>query len=145
MAISHQQEYDPVKLPARKERAWKLYQLWLARHERDVTQEVIPFLQDEYGPLRNSAACLLGRLENPAAEQPLQELNYRIEVARNRTRNLKGRAKVTAFANEMGLSFDQVVQLTEKLRAERLRSQGSGSKGEEIVKELVDMLYMMGK
>jgi hypothetical protein len=137
--------YEPSKEPSRKERAWKLYQLWLARHERDVTKEVIPFLQDEDGLLRNTAARLLGRLENPAGEQPLQELNYRIEVARNRTRGLKGRAKVTAFANELDLSFDQVVQLTEKLRVERLKGRGNGSEGEKIVKELVDMLYVMSK
>jgi hypothetical protein len=75
----------------------------------------------------------------------LQELNYRIEVARNRTRGLKGRAKVTAFANELDLSFDQVVQLTEKIRVERLKGRGNGSEGEKIVKELVDMLYVMSK
>jgi hypothetical protein len=37
------------------------------------------------------------------------------------------------------------VQLTENLRDERLRGRGSGSKGEQIVKEIVDLLYVMGK
>lgn len=156
-ASAHQHEYDPAKEPARKERAWKLYQLWLARHERNVTAEVLPFLQDEYAILRNNAARILGRLENPAAEPHLQKLLTAVQqkgarglvspvslaLARNRSRGLKGRVKVAAFAQGMGLSFDEAVLLTEKVRASR--SMKGRTTGERIVKEMVDMLYMMGK
>jgi hypothetical protein len=45
----------------------------------------------------------------------------------------------------LGLSFDQVVQLTEQIRAVRFKSGGSESNGEKIVKEVIDMLYVMGK
>lgn len=159
--VNHQHNYDPVKEPARKARAWRLYQLWLVRDKRDVTPQIVPFLKDEYWLLRYNAARILGRTESPVAERHLQKLltaaqrnkasrpvdpaALRLALARNRTRGLKGQAKLTAFAKGMGLSFDEAVRLPAKLGAERLKGRGAGSQGEKITREMVDMLYTMGK
>lgn len=155
--------YDPAKEPARKARAWRLYQLWLVRDKRDITVQVVPFLQDEYWVLRHNAVRILGRTESRVAERHLQKLltdepqgktgkgkrfnpdGLRLALARNRSRGLKGRAKLTAFAKGMGLSFDEAVRLTQKVRAEVSKGNSRGSQGEKTVREMVDMLYMMGK
>lgn len=159
--VEHQDNYDPAKEPARKARAWRLYKLWLMRGKRDVTAQVVPFLRDEYRPLRLNAVCILGRTESRVATSHLQQLqaaaqqkktilsvdviSLRIATARNSTRGLKGQTKFAAFAKELGLSVEEMALLSKQLHAERLKGRGTGSRGEKIVKEMVDMLYTMSK
>lgn len=154
--------YDAAKESARKERAWQLYQLWLARETRNIAPQVTPFLQDEYGPLRQSAARILGRIESPQAEAPLREalslseqgravakgryippVVLKLALGRIGSRGLKGKVKVAAVVKEVGLSFDEAVQLTGKVK--QAQSKANGSEGEKIDKEVVDTLYHMGR
>ncbi len=159
VASEAEHSFDPVQEPARKQRAWRLYKLWLVHDKRDIVPQVAPFLQDEHWLLRQNAARILGRIESAKAESLLQETLTAVEqgrattpinpealqlaLARSRSRGLKGQAKLAAFAKGMGLSFNEAIRLTEKVHAAWAKA--NGSVGQKLVKEMVDMLYVMGK
>lgn len=72
--------YNSQTEPAHKEDAWKLYGLWLARNKRDVSADMLKFLQHDYRDLqhdyrdlRDAAASMLGRIESPSAKAPLEK------------------------------------------------------------------------
>lgn len=159
------------------ERSDRFAALALARRQRDVASELLPFLQDPAEPLRLRAVKLLGRLESAQAEASLEALANRLKgpgasvarkhadssrvseavreesmfptldlaLARIRARNLNGWTKVQALAKSVGLSFDEVVRLSHKVNDPVEGKYASGSAGYEIVDEMVDMLYQMGK
>jgi hypothetical protein len=148
-------------------------QSWLARHERNVTSEIIPFLDDPDEKLRERAAKALGRLEDPGGEAPLQKKLEQVEkistaggyreihgvpayvlrlaLGRIRAHNLKGREKLDKIAADVGLTYDKVLELTQQLETSLKskrpleRQKAERSLANEISLEFVDILYTMGK
>ncbi|HEX8235311.1 MAG TPA: hypothetical protein VF600_05100 [Abditibacteriaceae bacterium] len=136
---------------------------WRARHERKVDDEIIPYLQDPKTALRVRAARALGRLESPQAENALLALLQRMKeeaatrnpsgvreqtvllaLARIRSRNLRGKARVDAVVQSVGLTLADLSLLSQKVNGVE-RAWTKGSPGDEIVDEVVDVLYAMGK
>ncbi len=152
--------YDPIKQAERTEHARALYELWKARDQRDVTAEVAPFLQDGNQNLRESAMRILARLNTPAAETALINsfgvmedddissdvfpISWRMTLKRAQTRNLKGWAKVNAVAGSAGLSFNEVVLLSEKIN-DKAKSRRSGTQGYIVMCEIIDLLDSMAR
>jgi len=146
---------DSAKDPARKQRAWRLYSLWMARDRQNVAPQLIPYLDDEYIQIRLSAARMLGRLESPKGLLPLQKtqaranqnqvdpITVKLALGRIGAHNLKGKAKFAALAKSVGLSLDEADRLTAKYVAAWSRANGSSS--ETITREFVELLYSMGK
>ena len=161
-ALQQDEVYDPAKQPARKKRGWQLYNLWSKcsqRDKRSLASQIMPFLQDEHGKLRESAARMLGRLEDPIATAPLQKRLQQVQkgsahatyvrpevlqlaLGRIEARSLRGQAKVEAVAKRAGLSWSEVKQLSQKVV--QSRSLANDTAGQRIVKEVVDVLYQMG-
>ena len=153
--------YDPAKQPARKKRAWQLYNSWKARDKlgsKAVAAQIIPFLRDDYGVLRENAARMLGRLEDPVTKAPLQKLlqgmqngatrkNYvrpeilKLALGRIEARNLRGEVKLNTIAKRVGLSWNNIAPLSRKVKADY----ASRTAGHRIIKEIVDILYGMGR
>jgi uncharacterized protein YigA (DUF484 family) len=154
-----------TEVDAWKQRYRQFCNLWLARHQRDITAELLPFL-DEPGPvtLRERAARALGRLENPVVEATLaarlQQMQQNAEAVRHkqipvhtlqlalgrlRSRHQRGAARVEAVARSVGLSIADLSLLSQRVNDPRARDHAAGSPGGEIIKEVVDLLYAMGK
>lgn len=143
--------------------------IWMARHERDVTQEILPYLQDPIANLRERAAQALARLEAPVAEAPLEELRQRTErgkaqakgdfykfggaypvvadiaLSRVRSRKLRGEARVAAVAESVGLSWGEIIRLSQKVKEREHHIYEPRNAGQEIIEEMVSLLYVMGK
>jgi hypothetical protein len=70
-----------------------------------------------------------------------------LALGRIRARNLKGRAKIDALCQSVNLTFTDVVKLSQKVNSDNSmeRWQACGSMGQEIVDEVVDLLYAMRK
>lgn len=161
---------------AARQQAYRFQSLRLASSQRDIANEVITHLHDPDAPaLRLRAVKLLGRLETPKAEAPLEALDalskedeaelrkhpntskewqslpfgthhtLHLALGRIRARNLRGRAKVEAVAKEVGLSWGEVVRLSYKVNDPVEGRYASSTPGYEIVDEIVDVLYTMGK
>ena len=155
-------------------RQWRFARLWMARRERDVAKEMLPYLKDPDEGLRTRAVRALGRLEAPLAEAPLQKMLEQVQAAarqkppinpphpvpevtlqlalgRIRSRGLKGQAKLEVVAKNVGLSYNEVLQLARKFHVKikdknaAVRQAVAASPGYEIIKEFVDVLYTMGK
>lgn len=136
--------------------------LWLERHQRDITADLLPCLE-EPGPvvLRERAARALGRLESPAAEAPLAALLQRVQrsdrteeeavpihtvelaLARIRSRAQPVAARVEALARSVGLSTSDLSLLSQRVNDSR--SDAAGTPGYETIEEVVDLLYSLGK
>ena len=158
--LSHQNA-PRISLAARA--AWpqqnkRLALLWLSRQQRDVSPQLLVLLKSSQHPdiqLRSIRA--LGRLENPKMLRPLlawqkkltaqeQEVLYPtlpLALGRLQSHNLKGQKKLDAMAKSVGLSWNEVVRLSQKVNAPRSHAQGTP--GDQIVDEVVDVLYTMGK
>jgi len=149
--------------------------LWLVRHERDVTDEIIPFLKEPDPNLRERAVRALGRLESAEAEAPLQailqrqqearqkrenlkreeripELPLKLALGRIRARDLKGKAKLDEVAKNVDLaSYDQVLQLAQRFGVQirdkdaNTRQEAILSSAMQILLEYIDLLHMMGR
>lgn len=142
--------------------------LWTRRHEREVGAEMLPYLNDKVYGMRWRTIQALGRLEYVGAEASLQTLNKSnpaakpvsdeagipalvggkfypvlpLAIGRIQAHDLKGKARVEKVCQSVGLSFAQVALLSQKLRKTGKRNV-SGTPGEQVVKEIVDLLYTM--
>ncbi len=151
---------DPSLAPAEKaamvQRRLQFCRLWQARHERYIASEIIPYLGDPHYRIRTRAVVALGRLEEADGEAPLvaflagkhldedlggvPRVSVDLALARIRARGLSGRAKGEAIAAGAGLSFAQVVRLSNRVN-NTARAFTKGSPGDLIVDEMVDVLY----
>lgn len=155
------------------ERNWRFANLWLARKEKDIVPEIIPFLDDPDEDLRERAAKALGRLGDVRAEAPLQqkleqvqqiqsstndeagrmvpEQTLRLALGRIRARDLKGQAKLDKVAESVDLTYAGVARLAQLIQAQYKsenpdeRRQAGEGQGAAVVLEFVDLLYAMGK
>ena len=136
----------------------QLAQLWLAREQRDVTPELLQLLQSSQHPdIRRRTVRALGRLEKPASLTPLQEwqkaltpaeqeaTSPTLPLALGRIQNhaLTGQQKLDAVAKSVGLSWSEVVRLSQKVNAPKAYAQGTPA--DQIVDEIISVLYTMGK
>jgi len=77
----------------------------------------------------------------------VKPLKLRLALGRIRARDLKGQAKVEAVAQSVGVSWDDVLVLSKRLNPTHPSIRGSmiGTRGDQIMEEIVDTLYKMGK
>ena len=167
------------------QRRRRFLDLYIARHERDVVPELIPFLEDEDEHMRNQAAQILGELEDARAEASLQAKLRQVEtynarlkksieknpnddnpllhekligtrtlklaLGRIRSRDLHGLAKLNKVAQSIDLTYDEVIQLTQRLEAlytsqvPAERRQAAQSPAKEVALEFVNLLHDMGR
>ncbi len=149
--------------PATQARWDSFTAIWNARNTRDITDEINPFLSDPFQPLRVRAAQALGELENPKAVAPLQAIldgmkaeddgykeggipavTLKLALGRIASRQLKGQAKVARMVEQVGLTWSQLVSLSQTINGSKGPQEGE-SLGKEIIDEVVDLLYTMGK
>ncbi len=107
-------------LPGWSKRQRRFLDLYIARHERDVVAQMIPFLEDEDENLREQAAQVLGELENPKAEAPLQAKLKQTETHDTRVR--AGLKKPSNAADPFLHKERLISPLTLKLALGRIRS-----------------------
>ncbi len=153
--------YDAQQSTARMKRAQQLYQLWQARGKSDVTGQVVPFVKDADTSIRHSAVRVLARLETPEAERILTQLlienqqervqesrlsllTLRLALGRIGSRKLRGRERLEAVAKSVDLSWDEIARLSQKVNVHP-RSRAVGTPGEEIVREMLDLISVMGR
>jgi hypothetical protein len=212
---------SPEEQKAYDKRYERVCAIWLARHQRDVAAELLPFLYDEVPLLRLRVVAALGKLESAVAEQPLQEalvavlrhnvarleaklktletnkksdipdrgidtsavetslrreietareklaefepaesappiknaellrelpeFTLRLALARIRSRNLKGQAKIDALCAGMGTTWQEVRQFSVKIYGPKSSGYELQSPQGVMVSVIVDVLYHMGK
>lgn len=107
--------------------------LMQVQQQQNAKQKGAPNKQEVVGGDRNSAD---GQIASPT---------LKLALGRIQSRDLKGRAKVEAIANSVGLSFAEVARLSATVNEWGKQSVMAGTEGNEIVQELVDVLYQMGK
>ncbi len=74
--------YTLQQLKERNQRARQLYAIWMTRQQRDadaVAAEIVPYLRDEDGNIRISAARCLGKLESVVGEAALSQQQQEME------------------------------------------------------------------
>ena len=158
----------PQEKKQRQERRQLLSRLWMARHERDIVPALVQSLNDPFEPWRQSAARGLGRLEDTRGEAVLVQrlqtvesamakrdgdaygrakgispLTLKLALGRIRARSLRGQAKLDALAKSIGLSWPDVVRLSQKVNAPK--SYGQYTPAAHILREFLDVLYQEGK
>ena len=153
----------------------RLAELWIERNQRDVAPALLQLLQQSGDEdIKRRVVRALGRLESAQALPKLQAMAKKLRssemaseaqnsnhpfadefmrkalfptlplsIGRIEARNLKGQAKLNAVAKSVGLSWSEVVRLSQKVNAPK--SYAQGTPGDEIVEEVVDVLYHLGK
>lgn len=135
--------------------------IWQERKTRNVTLDIIPFLDDTSSSIRFRAVQALGLLENPRAIEPLEaqmefggksspvgsipSITYDLALGRIASRNFKGQDKVATLAEQVGLSWPDLVRLSQKINDDKDRYSMQNTVGEQVMEEVVDLLYTMGK
>lgn len=159
--------HNPQERAAWHQSYRRFVNLWVDRHKRDVTREILPYLQDPVKVQRARAARALGRLESAAAESELRKVMQRMKsdakwsqssgvpyptlqlaLGRIDAREMTGQQKLSAVAKSVGLNWNEVTRLSRKINAPvtlKEKYAAPGSPGAEIVNEMVDVLYQMGK
>lgn len=134
--------------------------------QSEAVSRLLPYLRHPVEELRAEAVRMLGRLEDPAAEQPLAELvaeldaaiaaktyvkspipppvPLRMALARIRTRQLKGEKRLEAVAASVGITQDELIEFTQRVNGPKGAGRW-GSPASVVVKEFVDLMYMMAK
>jgi HEAT repeat protein len=163
---SHSPDFPRPSLQERiayARRANQFDRIWSARGQRDVTAELVPFLQDPDDYLRRRAARSLGLLESPAAVAPLEaalrsprlrtngplgaleHTQLQLALGRIRSRGVHGTARVTAVAGSVGLSLSDLARLSQKINGPERSAHLSGTPGDLVIQEIVELLYMLAK
>lgn len=120
-------------------------QLWRERNKRNITPQLLEFLNDPAIGIREHAARALGVLERPEGEKPLvaemdkwkqyeeklrhpsqmpgpqaepnfiSKFTIKLSLGRIRSHKLKGRAKLDCIAKEFGFDYEGIAQMSQKL------------------------------
>jgi len=139
--------------------------LWLNRHKRDVTSDLLGFLKDSNLYLKSQAVRALGRNEKSGAEKALIDLLKRVKNERDESREgvtrttiqlalgrirssgQKGGVKLETVASNIGFSYKQVLSLihrvNDKLHTPANAREAKGSSAYDIELEFLDLLYSM--
>lgn len=160
---------ESVRFESRAERdAWRaryreFCDLWIARHERDVTAGLAKLAQTPGPPvLRERAVRALGRLETPAAGRSLNLLlaqsgkpgtkaghtaaasvppeTMKLALARLRTRGQAPRLRVDALARAAGVQPTDLRPLSRRLN-DPTHPETGRSFGRDVFDEVLDVLY----
>jgi hypothetical protein len=134
--------------------------IWLSRDKRDVTADIIPFLNGSNSVLCDSAIRTLATLETPAAETALANFAVReaerydapqekvlsqsllgAALSRVCTRDQNAMARVKALARVYGLDFGTLIKLSQ--RVNNSRKQLYHAPGNVLLDQIVDLLYVM--
>ena len=137
--------------------------LWKQRSKRDVSRALVPFLRSSDPSLCERAICALGRLENPqmlsvlisvkGETRVMPELlgmsplmsdpTRRLAIVRIRTRNLHGQARVVGLLRGVGWTLAEGQMWSKRIEAPRAYLKDSDQA--RVIREVVDLLYNMGK
>ena len=155
----------PQERSAFIQRAQRFATLWLQRHERRVTPELLQMLEQEPTPqLRERIVIALGRIEDPSAIAPLKQLlaiaskqeagqpkeqnssswrnsvsafRVKLAIGRIEARNLKGVNKLNKIASSMGTNWAGIQSIAAGLRS-KLAKPG----GKSLIRDS-DQLYIV--
>ncbi|BCM89298.1 hypothetical protein IAD21_01143 [Abditibacteriota bacterium] len=144
----------------RVQRARRLLLLWQSRNKKDITFQVVPFLQDRDVSIRESAVRVLVRLRNqnvkrtvipllrsflakPVGQKPIDPWILKLALGYNRSRDLQGQKRLDAFAQSVGLTWRQVVRLSQVVDSGSAYMVAN-TVGQEIMDELMRVLTEMG-
>ncbi|HEX8463195.1 MAG TPA: hypothetical protein VF627_01135 [Abditibacterium sp.] len=154
--------YFPTVGPS-PEKQGRFDAIWHARTQRNVVGEIVPFLSDSNQVLRIEAVRALGELEDPQAQASLQAIPYetrdeknqfrpdgvpritlKLALGRIAARKFEGQAKVARMVREVGLSWPNLVSLSQIINGSQ-SSNVDTALGNEVIEEVVDLLYSMGQ
>ena len=124
----------------------------LLQEREKLSDEQLQMLKDRQKPLKDAKdgeryLSDQKRFEDNGKrlrQSGLPPLVLQLALGRIRSRDFKGQEKVGAFAKSIGLSWDEVIQLSEKVNNPRDRA-GEETPGYQIMEEVVDLLYTMRK
>ena len=165
---------DPfTKIVNANQRSQIFARIWEQRYKRDISAEILPFVDDPDRELSQRALRALGRLENPAvlpelqkrkAEQeaaiiagetdydkrPKRYFNFAMPIARIESRDLHGRQKIEfVLAHlEPAWTWDEAVESSKRLKeylAYIRIPQPDWNFQLERLMETSSMLYLMSK
>jgi hypothetical protein len=156
----------PAEWKATAVRGRRLNALLEARHTRDITSELLPYLNDPLPERRARVVRAFAEMESPAAEAPLQARLNQVQAARSdyrydtdkdvpettlklalahiRTRSRKGETRIIAMAQSMGMSVQELVQLSQRLNSPR-GYRTMLDPDNEILENIVTTMYRMIK
>ena len=141
----------------------ELKTLWRAHDDKPIVQDVLPFATHPLLTVQLAGVKMLGRLEDPAALKLLQSLDKNVPpnndwmsqpyglslypalplaIGRIKSRDLKGQEKIEVMLSEVGLSFEQFVDLSQKLDKAPYKLHKMGN---DVLWEVVDVLYSQKK
>ena len=159
--------------PEDVERARKLARLWDQRFTRDVSEELLPFLDDPSLELRERAVRALGRLEKPdvlpelekrrdaqkaaieagrtdLSKRPRNEFDFDTAIARIKSWDLHGKEKIEFVLHNMkpGWTWEEAVKESKRLKDPDFfigRPHQQRQLLARPVRDIVDLLYTMSK
>lgn len=145
----------PEELRKRTRNKWRYLRVWFGRDQHDVSGEITEFLDPSDTQLAVRASRALARLERPGAESALKEtqqhltpfkkqfleIPLRSALARIQTRQLRGSTRIEAVSRDFDLSLNGLAELSRRVNAPKAML--GGTKGAQILEEIVDLLYSM--
>ncbi|HEY0076557.1 MAG TPA: hypothetical protein VGB77_20880, partial [Abditibacteriaceae bacterium] len=139
--------------PAMVDDLAKGWALWQQRRQRDISRELLPLLQKPDEEVRLFALCALAKLESPAAKEAQLSFNLkserenclsRLSLARIRTQNLEGRARLEAISKSVGISWPELIEKSKIVNGKR-GGYFQNTKEALVIEEIVDTLYAMAR
>jgi hypothetical protein len=131
----------------------KEWTLWQQRRQRDISQELLPYLQKPDAEVRLFAIRALAKLDSPAAKpahlasgfsSERQNLLYNLSLARIRTQNLEGPARLEAISKSVGISWPELIEKS-KIVNGKFGAYSQNTKEALVIEEIVDTLYVMAR
>ncbi len=92
---------------------------------------------------RQNGTIRMEEVEAPNTD--VSELTLRLALGRANGRKLRGKAKIEAISQSVGLSLDQVEEFTVKIKDPEQAKQWRDSRIADVANEIVDTLYRMRK
>ncbi len=158
--------FTPAELAALAQGRADLANIRRLKNSSQAVSRLLPYLRHPIEELRLEAVRMLGRLEDPAAEQPLAELvaeldqaiaakmyvtspippavPLRTALARIRTRQLKGVKRLEDVAQSLGITQDELVKMSQQVNGPE-HSWMQGTHQAVVVEEFVDLMVAMLK
>ncbi len=173
-ALPQQTVVDPfTKIVNRNKRSFAFARIWEQRYTRDISAELLPFVDDADEELSERALRALGRLEKTtvlselekrrkaqeaaiqagktdAAQRPKRYFDFDTPIARIESRNLHGRKKIEFVLTHMegNWTWEKAVEVSHKMKEPLayIRTPRPARVYQlRHLLEVVDMLYSMSK
>lgn len=136
----------------------EITRVWRQRFERDVAPDLMRFLDHKWFIVRFQAAIFLSYLDHAPAEEPLRlllerptekaaldmkqrRLQIQLALARIRTRDLRGQARVEAIAASIGRTLDTLTPASNRERVVLNQAPPEDA----IKRAFFELLYSMAK